>query len=87
MKVQMLWSLSGTRNGKDWPGAGDTLTVPDDEGKHLIAAGLATLPTTKGKASAGVEEQDGLLTERADTGTWRCVECGSTDADCGQWHE
>lgn len=42
MKVRMLVGISGGRgDNTPWPGPGDTLTVDDAEGRHLIQARLA----------------------------------------------
>ena len=37
MKIQ----LTGTRNGVRWPAPGGEVTLPDNEGADLCAAGLA----------------------------------------------
>lgn len=41
MLITMLRQVSGTRDGVDWPAAGENLEVPDDEATSLIAIGLA----------------------------------------------
>ena len=41
MRVRMKATLSGTRDGAEWPERGGTVDLPDDEAAHLIAAGLA----------------------------------------------
>ncbi|MEU2311172.1 hypothetical protein [Streptomyces albidoflavus] len=41
MRVRMKATLSGTRDGKDWPPKGSTVDLPADEAQHLLAAGLA----------------------------------------------
>jgi hypothetical protein len=41
MEVRMRLQISGTRNGVKWPRAGATLTCSNEEGRHLIRAGLA----------------------------------------------
>lgn len=41
MRVRMRATLSGTRDGVDWPKRGGTVDLPADEAAHLIAAGLA----------------------------------------------
>jgi hypothetical protein len=41
MRVRMRATLSGTRNGADWPAAGGHIDLPKDEAEHLVAAGLA----------------------------------------------
>lgn len=42
MKVKMNTHLSGTRNGADWPAAGEVADLPDAEAADMIAAGLAS---------------------------------------------
>lgn len=37
----MLVSISGTRDGVDWPLAGSVVDVPAAEGESLVSAGLA----------------------------------------------
>mgnify|MGYP006058158817 FL=1 len=41
MKVRMKTQLTGTRNGVRWPAPGGEVTLPDNEGADLCAAGLA----------------------------------------------
>lgn len=41
MRVRMKVSLSGTRDGQDWPQAGGSVDLPDDEAAHLVTGGLA----------------------------------------------
>lgn len=41
MKVKMKVDITGTRDGKPWPGIGEEVDLPDDEGKDLCAAGIA----------------------------------------------
>ncbi|HQV83798.1 MAG TPA: hypothetical protein PLX57_11895 [Ornithinibacter sp.] len=41
MKVRMKIQLTGTRNGVRWPAPGGEVTLPDNEGADLCAAGLA----------------------------------------------
>ncbi|WP_329615654.1 hypothetical protein OG244_23375 [Streptomyces brevispora] len=35
-------SMSGTRNGEDWPPAGETVDLPTGEAQHLVASGVAS---------------------------------------------
>lgn len=44
-KYRMLSNISGTRDGVDWPAAGETVILPDVEGCDLVAAGLAEVET------------------------------------------
>lgn len=41
MKVTMRVRISGTRDGVDWPGIGESIDVPDAEGADLCAQGYA----------------------------------------------
>lgn len=41
MKVRMKAHITGSRNGVRWPQAGGEVTLPDNEGADLCAAGLA----------------------------------------------
>lgn len=51
MRVVMRWKITGTRNGDDWPDAGESIDLPDAEAADLIAGGLAT-PAEKATAPA-----------------------------------
>lgn len=42
--VKMLVRISGTRDGKDWPAPGETISLPDDEADLLIRNGQAAPP-------------------------------------------
>lgn len=41
MRVRMKLSITGTRDGKDWPAKGEEVDLPDTEGADLCAAGIA----------------------------------------------
>lgn len=41
MKVKMIASITGTRDGQEWPAAGETVDLPDAEARDLVAGGLA----------------------------------------------
>lgn len=41
MKIRMKVQMSGTRNGKRWPKAGETADIPTGEATHLVASGIA----------------------------------------------
>jgi len=41
MKVKMIASITGTRDGQEWPAAGETVDLPDAEACDLVAGGLA----------------------------------------------
>lgn len=42
MRIRMNISMSGTRNGEDWPPAGETVDLPTGEAQHLVASGIAS---------------------------------------------
>ncbi|MFE9886276.1 hypothetical protein [Streptomyces scopuliridis] len=41
MKVRMKITMSGTRNGEEWPPKGAAVDLPTGEAQHLVAAGIA----------------------------------------------
>lgn len=41
MQVRMMIAVSGTRDGEPWPPVGGTVDLPDEEARHMCAAGLA----------------------------------------------
>lgn len=53
MKVRMKVTMSGTRNGVDWPPRGETVDLPNAEAVDMINAGLAEPATSNGRKSAG----------------------------------
>ena len=65
MRLIMMVQISGSRGEDMWPPYGGTLTVGDEEGRKLVAAGIAvedTSPERKGEwpppeERAVVEEQ------------------------------
>jgi len=53
-KVKMKFQITGTRDGLDWPAAGDTIDVPADEADDLVRAGVAEKVTAAAaKKTAG----------------------------------
>lgn len=52
MRVKMIVQLSGTRDGKPWPGRGETVDLPDEEAAAMCAAGMAE--TVKGTVEKAV---------------------------------
>lgn len=48
MRVVLRVSMSGTRNGMQWPKRGETVDLPDREAAKLIAAGHA-VPVAAGE--------------------------------------
>ena len=57
MRVRMKVDVSGVRDGKPWPGRGEALDVPDDEGAGLCAAGLAEPVAAKDEPEKAVEPE------------------------------
>ena len=53
MKIKMRVSITGTRDGQEWPAAGETIDLPVDEATALVDAGLAEAASTA--ASTKVE--------------------------------
>lgn len=43
MRVRMRVGISGTRNGRHWPRKGESIEVPEAEGAHLVASGMAVV--------------------------------------------
>lgn len=41
MRVRMLFAITGTRNGEDWPAIGGEIDLPDVEAADMCAAGLS----------------------------------------------
>ncbi|BCW79002.1 hypothetical protein [Arthrobacter sp. NicSoilC5] len=54
--VLMVGKISGTRDGKDWPAAGETITLPEDEANTLLASGIAVKPDTETATVTGAVE-------------------------------
>lgn len=64
MKVKLLTTITGTRNGDDWPPRGSVITLPDAEAVDLLNAGLAA-PADSGIESAAVEPVESAAIKRA----------------------
>jgi len=41
MKVRMTANITGCRNGVNWPEAGETIDLPDNEAAEMCSAGFA----------------------------------------------
>lgn len=41
MKVRMKATITGCRNGVNWPAPGETIDLPDNEAAEMCAAGYA----------------------------------------------
>mgnify|MGYP003337408333 CR=1 FL=1 len=56
--VVLLVTLTGTRNGEDWPAKGATMSLPAEEAADMVEAGMARLVEkgTRETATAGPAE-------------------------------
>lgn len=52
MEIRLLVDISGTRDGRPWPRRGNTMELPDDEARSMIAAEQAV--PTHGPAAKGL---------------------------------
>lgn len=60
MRVRMLVTITGTRDGLFWPPVGDTVDLPDEEAAKVIAAGHAEqVETPKKRRGAKSEDEAG----------------------------
>ena len=41
--VRLLVTLSGTRDGAEWPSAGSVVVIPGPEARDMVASGLAVV--------------------------------------------
>lgn len=55
MRVKMKATMSGLRDGQEWPPAGACLDVPAAEGADLCAAGLAEVCEDRPAVEKAVE--------------------------------
>lgn len=63
MRVRMKVSMSGTREGKDWPERGSIVDLPAQEARQYISAGMAeAVPEFRDAETAVVPKAE----ERAD---------------------
>ncbi len=60
MKVRMLVSLSGTRNGQPWPPMGNEIDLPDAEARDMIQAQQAIPVTQHRKAETATGDETGV---------------------------
>ena len=58
MKIRMRVSVSGTRNGQDWPPPGSVIDLPDDEAADYCANGMAEPVATFDKPEKAVVPDD-----------------------------
>ena len=70
MKVRMRVSISGTRNGQDWPTHGSIIDLPDAEAAEYCANGMAEPVATFDKPEKAVvldaeAEKRGGLTKKS----------------------
>lgn len=52
MRIKMLISVSGTRDGADWPPVGGEIDLPGDEAADLCDAGYATPVKARAETAA-----------------------------------
>lgn len=52
MRVTMLVTISGTRNGEDWPAKGGVIDLPAAEAADYIAAGLCAAASPAPESAA-----------------------------------
>jgi hypothetical protein len=46
MKIKLKVTISGTRDGIEWPPMGGSVDLPEAEATQMVAAGLASAVTT-----------------------------------------
>lgn len=56
MRVRMLVSISGTRDGVEWPARGGLVDLPDAEAADMIRAGLAAAFVVEGEVETAALE-------------------------------
>jgi hypothetical protein len=56
VKVKMLLQIAGSRDGVEYPPAGDTMELPDNEAAKLCDAGFAE-PVVEDKAEKAVPKK------------------------------
>ena len=62
MHVKMNATISGTRDGEDWPAKGSIVDLPEQEARDLIFAGLAIEVDTAAPETATVEPAETATT-------------------------
>ena len=67
-QVLMLVSISGTRDGQDWPARGELATLPADEAAAMTAAGLVEVAAIE-PGGDDVERAADVARPRARKGT------------------
>lgn len=66
MKVQMKVSISGTRDGQDWPAIGEIVDLPNDEAVSMLNAGLVSaVESSKPETRPSSEPTKRAATKRA----------------------
>lgn len=63
--VRLVRHISGTRDGKAWPPAGEYLEVSDAEAAELIAQGVAADDKAEEKADADVHKVEKATANRS----------------------
>ena len=62
MKIKLKVSISGTRDGVEWPPVGGMVDLPDLEAAQMIVAGLAT--ELAPEVETAVADTSGVSTRR-----------------------
>ena len=65
MQVRLLATITGTRNGEEWPARGDVITVPDAEAVDLLNAGLAAPVVSVESAAMQSPPESAAVAKRA----------------------
>ncbi len=68
MNIRMIGKVSGVRDGKSWPDAGETLDVPDDEAAALCASGLAEPVDARNAETETATKPEAAVTKRGSKG-------------------
>ncbi|MFZ3569956.1 hypothetical protein ACOKM5_23400 [Streptomyces sp. BH097] len=67
MQVRMKVTMSGTRNGQDWPPRGELVDLPEAEADDMVRAGLAEMPDEADESEAPQVEE--ATAPKAETST------------------
>ena len=67
MKVTLVGQISGARDGKPWPAAGESIEVSDEEGKSLCESGLAWPADSREAKTENAKKNESTVTLRAES--------------------
>ena len=70
MKVKLTGTISGSRDGADWPAKGEVMDLPDDEAEQLVNNGMAVYAVgdDEERAVAPEAEERSALTTKSGPG-------------------